>query len=264
MSNNIENLLQIMRSLRHPETGCPWDIKQTFASIAPYTIEEAYEVAEAIDQADLQALKGELGDLLFQVVFYAQMAAEQGAFEFNDVVEAISEKLTRRHPHVFTDALAGNEIELHRDWESHKVAEQREQYNNDTSILAGVPKAVPALKRAAKLDKRAASQGFDWGNAQGVLNKIAEEAAEVCEALEGGDPARIQEEYGDLLLAVTSLGRHLKADPEEALRQASNKFEARIRGMETLMQRGDNEWNSYDLDGLEALWEQAKSSEKER
>ena len=192
------------------------------------------------------------------------MAAEQGAFEFNDVVEAISEKLTRRHPHVFTDALAGNEIELHRDWESHKVAEQREQYNNDTSILAGVPKAVPALKRAAKLDKRAASQGFDWGNAEGVLNKIAEEAAEVCEALEGDDPARIQEEYGDLLLAVTSLGRHLKADPEEALRQASNKFEARIRGMETLMQRGDNEWNSYDLDGLEALWEQAKSSEKER
>ena len=264
MSNNIENLLQIMRSLRHPETGCPWDIKQTFASIAPYTIEEAYEVAEAIDQADLQALKGELGDLLFQVVFYAQMAAEQGAFEFNDVVEAISEKLTRRHPHVFTDALAGNEIGLHRDWESHKVAEQREQYNNDTSILAGVPKAVPALKRAAKLDKRAASQGFDWGNAEGVLNKIAEEAAEVCEALEGDDPARIQEEYGDLLLAVTSLGRHLKADPEEALRQASNKFEARIRGMETLMQRGDNEWNSYDLDGLEALWEQAKSSEKER
>ncbi|MBT5891506.1 MAG: nucleoside triphosphate pyrophosphohydrolase [Chromatiales bacterium] len=264
MNNNIENLLQIMRSLRHPETGCPWDIKQTFASIAPYTIEEAYEVAEAIDQADLQALKGELGDLLFQVVFYAQMAAEQGAFEFNDVVEAISEKLTRRHPHVFTDALAGNEIELHRDWESHKVAEQREQYNNDTSILAGVPKAVPALKRAAKLDKRAASQGFDWGNAEGVLNKIAEEAAEVCEALEGDDPARIQEEYGDLLLAVTSLGRHLKADPEEALRQASNKFEARIRGMETLMQRGDNEWNSYDLDGLEALWEQAKSSEKER
>ena len=264
MKNNIENLLQIMRSLRHPETGCPWDIKQTFASIAPYTIEEAYEVAEAIDQADLQALKGELGDLLFQVVFYAQMAAEQGAFEFNDVVEAISEKLTRRHPHVFTDALAGNEIELHRDWESHKVAEQREQHNNDTSILAGVPKAVPALKRAAKLDKRAASQGFDWGNAEGVLNKIAEEAAEVCEALEGDDPARIQEEYGDLLLAVTSLGRHLKADPEEALRQASNKFEARIRGMETLMQRGDNEWNSYDLDGLEALWEQAKSSEKER
>ena len=264
MSNNIENLLQIMRSLRHPETGCPWDIRQTFASIAPYTIEEAYEVAEAIDQADLQALKGELGDLLFQVVFYAQMAAEQGAFEFNDVVEAISEKLTRRHPHVFTDALAGNEIELHRDWESHKVAEQREQYNNDTSILAGVPKAVPALKRAAKLDKRAASQGFDWGNAEGVLNKIAEEAAEVCEALEGDDPARIQEEYGDLLLAVTSLGRHLKADPEEALRQASNKFEARIRGMETLMQQGDNEWNSYDLDGLEALWEQAKSSEKER
>lgn len=264
MSNNIENLLQIMRSLRHPETGCPWDIKQTFASIAPYTIEEAYEVAEAIDQADLQALKGELGDLLFQVVFYAQMAAEQGAFEFNDVVEAISEKLTRRHPHVFTDALAGNETELHRDWESHKVAEQREQFSNDTSILAGVPKAVPALKRAAKLDKRAASQGFDWGNAEGVLNKIAEEAAEVCEALEGDDPARIQEEYGDLLLAVTSLGRHLKADPEEALRQASNKFEARIRGMETLMQRGDNEWNSYDLDGLEALWEQAKSSEKER
>jgi ATP diphosphatase len=123
---------------------------------------------------------------------------------------------------------------------------------------------VPALKRAAKLDKRAASQGFDWGNAEGVLNKIAEEAAEVCEAFEGGDPARIQEEYGDLLLAVTSLGRHLKVDPEEALRQASNKFEGRIRSMETLMQRGDNEWNSYDLDGLEALWEQAKSSEKER
>ena len=134
MNNNIENLLVIMRSLRHPETGCPWDIKQTFASIAPYTIEEAYEVAEAIDQADLQALKGELGDLLFQVVFYAQMAGEQGAFEFNDVVVAISEKLTRRHPHVFADAVAGDETELHRDWESHKVAEQREQHNNDTSI----------------------------------------------------------------------------------------------------------------------------------
>jgi len=263
MNYNIKSLLQIMRSLRDPKTGCPWDIKQTFASIAPYTIEEAYEVAEAIDHADLQALKGELGDLLFQVVFYAQMAEEQGAFEFGDVVAAVSEKLIRRHPHVFTDAVAGDETELHRDWESHKLAEQREQRTSDTSILAGVPKAVPALKRAAKLDKRAASQGFDWGTAEGVLNKIAEEATEVSDAVEGGDPARIEEEYGDLLLAVTSLGRHLKADPEEALRRASNKFEARIRGMERLMQQRNTEWRSYDLAGLEALWEQAKSTAKE-
>ena len=251
-----------MRALRDPVTGCEWDRAQTFATIAPYTIEEAYEVAEAIDQADLSALKGELGDLLFQVVFYAQMASEQGAFEFADVVDAISDKLVRRHPHVFAGEHYRDAAELKAAWENHKLAEQRSAKPEDGSILAGVPKAVPALKRAAKLGKRAASQGFDWGSAAGVLAKVAEEAREVTEAAAVGDKARIREEYGDLLLAITSLGRHLGVDPEESLRQANNKFEQRVRAMEALMAQAGRSWADYDAAGLDQLWELAKRAPK--
>jgi len=258
----MNKLLDIMRQLRDPENGCEWDRAQTFASIAPHTIEEAYEVAEAIDQADLEALKGELGDLLFQVVFYAQMASEQGRFEFADVVNAISEKLIRRHPHVFADVRYSDEAGLKVAWENHKLAEQRAANPADSSILAGVPKAVPALKRAAKLGKRAASQGFDWGSTDGVLAKVAEEAREVAAAAATGDKARISEEYGDLLLAMTSLGRHLGVDPEEALRLANNKFEARVRRMEQGMQQAGKGWGDYAAAGLDELWELAKQHKK--
>jgi len=253
----INKLLDIMKALRDPATGCPWDIKQSFESIAPYTIEEAYEVAEAIDQGDMKALKSELGDLLFQVVFYAQMAEEQGAFSFDNIVEGISEKLTRRHPHVFAGKQYKDEAELRADWESHKLKEQGAE-----SILDGVPKAVPSLKRATKLGKRAASQGFDWSDAGGVLDKIAEEAKEVAEAAENSDREALQEEFGDLLTAMTSLGRHLGVDPEESLRLSNNKFERRIRAMEALMTREDTGWKDYDADGLEVLWELAKTREQ--
>ena len=260
----MEKLISIMRDLRDPKTGCPWDVSQTFSSIAPYTIEEAYEVAEAIDSADMDALKGELGDLLFQVVFYSQIAAEQGEFEFEDVVTSISEKLVRRHPHVFAGAAAGDSESLRRDWESYKLTEQSlVDGRSDVSILAGVPKALPALTRASKLGKRAASQGFDWQDSQGVLEKIAEEAREVTNARSRLDKAELQEEFGDLLLAMTSLGRHLNIDPEESLRLANNKFESRIRCMEALMKQAGCKWSDQDSEMLEVFWELAKSREQE-
>jgi len=255
----VNELLEIMRRLRDPDTGCPWDIKQTFNTIAPYTIEEAYEVAEAIDQDDLDSLKKELGDLLFQVVFYAQMAEEQNAFKFDDVVAGISSKLTSRHPHVFADKEFTSEAELKQAWENAKLAERQSDGHTDESLLASVPKALPALSRATKLGKRAASQGFDWETADDVLLKISEELAELAGARADGNQAAVQEEFGDLLLAMTSLGRHLSIDPEEALRLAANKFEQRFRAVERLLVASGKDFSDMNAAGLDELWGLAKA-----
>lgn len=239
----IDRLLSIMARLRDPETGCPWDVAQTYETIVPYTIEEAYEVADAIARQDLLALKDELGDLLLQVVFHARMAEEAGAFAFDDVATAISDKMERRHPHVFGDATSV-------DWEGIK-AEERAQ-NSDASALAGVALALPALLRAEKLQKRAARTGFDWPDAQGAREKILEEMAEVDAA---PDADSREDEIGDLLFAVVNWARKHKIDPEVALRRANAKFEARFRAMEDTA--GD-EFTSLSLDQKEALWQSIK------
>ena len=239
----IDQLLSIMAQLRTPETGCPWDIEQTFATIAPYTIEEAYEVADAIERGDLHALKDELGDLLFQVVFHARMAEEAGHFDFEGVANAISEKMLRRHPHVFADAEKP-------DWEGIKAAER--QGMDDDSALAGVALGLPALLRAEKLQKRAARTGFDWPDASGAKAKIIEEMAEV-EAATNAD--ELEDEIGDLLFAVVNWARKQGVDPEVALRRANSKFERRFRKMEAL---SGEAFLSLTLDQMEGLWQQAK------
>lgn len=239
----INRLLNIMARLRDPKTGCPWDVAQTYETIVPYTIEEAYEVADAIARHDLLALKDELGDLLLQVVFHARMAEEEGAFAFDDVATAISDKMERRHPHVFGDATSV-------DWEGIK-AEERAQHT-DASALAGVALALPALLRAEKLQKRAARTGFDWPDAEGARKKILEELAEVDSA---PDIDSREEEIGDLLFAVVNWARKHKIDPEAALRRANAKFEARFRAMED--EAGD-EFTALTLDQKEALWQSIK------
>ena len=240
---SIDQLLEIMAQLRHPENGCPWDVEQSFATIAPYTIEEAYEVADAIERNDLPALKDELGDLLFQVVFHAQMAGEAGHFSFDDVAAAISEKMLRRHPHVFGDAEKP-------DWEGIKALER--QGNDDQSALAGVALGLPALLRAEKIQKRAARTGFDWPDAEGAKAKIIEEMAEV-EAATNQDER--EDEIGDLLFAIVNWARKMDVDPEAALRRATSKFDRRFRAMESMA--GDA-FSGLDLDAMEALWQRAK------
>jgi MazG family protein len=254
--SDIEKLLEIMTRLRDPSRGCPWDQEQTFATIAPYTVEEAYEVADAIAHQDLDALRDELGDLLFQVVFHAQMASEKGHFDFADVVAAISDKLVRRHPHVFGTAeevAAGHDP---RAWESHKTKERAG--SPDHSRLGGVPLALPALKRAQKLGKRAAGAGFDWPDPDGVRAKVAEEIGELdAEIARGG---RIEEEFGDVLFALVNLARHLDIDSEHALERANRKFEARFRLMEAQMAARGERLESLSIDELEAAWQVAKSA----
>ena len=239
----IDRLLAIMAQLRSPETGCPWDIEQNFATIAPYTIEEAYEVADAIERGDIPALRDELGDLLFQVVFHARMAEELGHFDFEGVAEAISDKMLRRHPHVFGDAEKP-------DWEGLKAAERAGSV--DDSALAGVALGMPALLRAEKLQKRAARTGFDWPDADGAKAKITEEMAEVESA---PDADAREEEVGDLLFAVVNWARKLGIDPEVALRRANGKFERRFRAMEGM---AEGRFADLDLDAQEALWQKAK------
>ena len=239
----IDQLLAIMAQLRTPDTGCPWDIEQTFATIAPYTIEEAYEVADAIERADMAALQDELGDLLFQVVFHARMAEEAGHFDFDGVAQAISDKMLRRHPHVFGDADKP-------DWEGIKAAER--QGKDDDSALAGVALGLPALLRAEKLQKRAARVGFDWPDPSGAKAKIVEEMTEV-EAATNAD--ELEEEFGDLLFAVVNWARKQGVDPEAALRRANAKFEGRFRAMEAM---ADGAFASLNLDAQEALWQRAK------
>lgn len=246
---DIMPLAEIMARLRDPETGCPWDIRQDFASIAPYTIEEAYEVADAIEREDMAALRDELGDLLLQVVFHSRMAEQQGHFALQDVIDGIAEKMTRRHPHVFGEG--ASRAEGHAQWESIKAAE-RAIKDPDGSALAGVAVALPALLRAEKLQKRAARTGFDWPDTDGVLAKIDEELDEVRSA---ASTAEQEEEIGDLLFAVVNLARHMKVDPEVALRAANGKFERRFRSMEEM---AGARFAGLTLEEKEDLWQQAK------
>ncbi len=259
-AKKIDALLAVMARLRAPEGGCPWDLEQTFHTIAPYTIEEAYEVADAIERGDMADLRDELGDLLFQVVFHAQMAREAGLFAFGDVAEAISEKMIRRHPHVFADAGARDAEAQTEAWEDQK-AEERSARGAD-SLLADVPAGLPGMTRAVKLQKRAARVGFDWPEAGAVIDKVAEEAAELREAAETSDRDHVEEEFGDLLFVLANLARHLKVDPETALRRANEKFVRRFCHIEkTYAARGDN-LAEASLDDMEALWDEAKVMEK--
>lgn len=248
-----------MAILRHPKTGCPWDLQQDFASIAPYTIEEAYEVADAISRGDLAGLKDELGDLLFQVVFHSRMAEERAAFDFEAVASAIVDKMRRRHPHVFGDELQRQTVMDEAAWEGIKAGERAAEAGTATvSALDGVAQALPALKRAQKLGKRAARIGFDWPDSRGVRAKIDEEMAELRQAETDGGAARIAEEFGDLLFSVVNLARHLDIDAEQALRDANRKFESRFRHMERLIAVSGEQVSELDLEALERYWQRAK------
>jgi ATP diphosphatase len=255
----MERLLTIMRRLRDPETGCPWDVAQSFETIAPYTIEEAYEVADAIQRGDADDLRDELGDLLLQVVFHAQMADERGWFGFADVEAAISDKMERRHPHVFGDADIESAEAQTVAWEVQKSEERRARGQH--SLMDGVAAGLPEWLRAKKLQKRAAEAGFDWPDAEPVLDKLDEEAREVREAMASGDPTHIEEEIGDLLFAAVNLARQLKVDPGKALRGANAKFEQRFRAMEERA-GGTDTLAALDLDEQEALWQAVKQDPK--
>lgn len=267
MSEKIERLIEIMAALRTPETGCPWDLEQDFRSIAPYTIEEAYEVAEAIESGDLDELKDELGDLLLQVVFHSRMAQEQGAFAFPDVVAAISDKLVRRHPHVFGDRAALTPEGVTAQWSEIKAAEKAAKQRAPVpaaSLLDGVPLALPALTRAVKLQQKASTVGFDWNDAAHVMGKIREETEEVAAELAGPivDSRALEEEIGDLLFVVSNLARHAKVDPEQALRAANAKFERRFHHIERRLAEMGSSPEAASLDEMEALWTEAKRLEK--
>jgi MazG family protein len=258
--HDIAALLDIMRALRDPETGCPWDRAQDFASIAPYTVEEAYEVVGAIEDKDWASLKDELGDLLLQVVYHARMAEERGLFDFGDVVSAICAKMVRRHPHVFGAGAAVGSAEAQTlAWEDHKKGERAAKAKAGGGLLDDVPRALPALMRAVKLQKRASSVGFDWKSADRVLEKVVEEAHEIVEAQSSGAcHARIEDEVGDLLFVMVNLARHLKIDPEKALSGTNEKFLRRFRFMETSLAAQGRSPADASLDEMEALWQAAK------
>lgn len=264
---DLRTLLAIMARLRDPAGGCPWDVQQTFATIAPYTIEEAYEVADAIDRGDLDDLKDELGDLLLQVVFHAQMASEQGAFAFADVVAAISGKMLRRHPHVFGDAQADDAGQVVANWEQIKQRERADAGDTDGSALAGIAPGLPEWQRALKLQKRAARTGFDWPDVAPVLDKLREEVdevqAEFDSAAHPGSHARLEDEIGDLLFVCANLARHARVDPGSALRRANLKFERRFRAMEALAAARGQAMSALDLQQQEALWQAVKQAEKD-
>lgn len=254
--SDIEKLLEIMAALRDPTTGCPWDLEQDFSTIAPYTIEEAYEVADAIERNDMPALRDELGDLLFQVVFYARMAEEAGHFNFDDIAEGISNKLLRRHPHVFGDDAERAAGHVAGSWDRIKAAERAD--SEDQSVMAGVARALPALKRAQKLGKRARTVGFDWRHRRGVHEKILEELGELDDAIGIRDAAQIEEEFGDLLFAIVNLARHLDVDPEQALSSANTKFETRFREMENAISESGQTFKDHTLETLDQEWRAAK------
>lgn len=255
----MQNLLDIMARLRDPNGGCPWDLEQNYATIAPYTIEEAYEVAEAIARGDMGELRDELGDLLLQVVFHSQMAKEAGDFTFEDVVESVCNKMIRRHPHVFAEAEIKTAEAQTESWETIKAAERNAKQSNRT--LADVPAALPALMRAQKLQKRAARVGFDWPDTTGVIAKIREELAEVEAAIASGDAAHTEEELGDLLFAVTNLARFVGADAETALRGTNAKFTRRFEYIEDALQAQGRTVREASLDEMESLWNAAKKTE---
>ena len=254
---SIERLKDIMATLRDPERGCPWDLEQTWASIAPHTLEEAYELADAIAQDDPDKVRDELGDLLFQVVFQSRIAEERGLFDLEDVAEAIGSKLERRHPHVFGEATVRTSAEQSVAWEAHKAAERRATGGGE-GALDGITLGLPALTRAAKLGRRAGGVGFDWARAPDVLGKVEEEVRELHGALESGDAEQAREELGDLIFSVAQLARHLGADPEEVLRAANAKFERRFRRMERILAEQGRHPRDAAPDELEALWARAK------
>ncbi|MCY4264568.1 MAG: nucleoside triphosphate pyrophosphohydrolase [Gammaproteobacteria bacterium] len=273
---SLLRLLEIVAMLRHPEFGCPWDLKQSIDSLIPFTIEEVYEVVDAIQRNDMIDLQDELGDLLFQIVFYAQLAKEDGSFDFNDIADAISDKLVRRHPHVFPQGrvdLFGHRQAISAEqvvdnWEAIKQTEreakrinQGESVKNTTSsIFDNVPQALPALERARKLQKRAAREGFEWKSKMAVLAKLKEEVAELEEALAGEDSAAVQAELGDVLFTAVNLARHLDAEPEQALRESNKRFESRVRKIEFILQEQGRSLQNALPEELDKLWEEAKRS----
>lgn len=260
-NGGMPRLLEIMRRLRDPETGCPWDIEQDFSTIAPYTIEEAYEVADAIEREAYDELKGELGDLLFQSIFHAQMASERGLFTFDDVADTMSDKMLARHPHVFGDEARDKSAEQQtKDWETVKAAERAGKDQGGT--LDGVALGLPALLRAVKLQKRAARVGFDWPDISQVVDKIVEEAEELAEARDTLGQAEIEEEFGDLLFVIANLARHLNIEPEAALRATNAKFVRRFEGVESKLLEIGKRPEESNLEEMDALWDAVKADEK--
>lgn len=271
-SKDISRLIEIMAALRNPDGGCPWDVEQDFATIAPYTIEEAYEVADAIERGDMDDLREELGDLLLQVVYHARMAEEEGEFAFPDVVEAVTRKMIRRHPHVFGDQAARSAGMAKGMWETIKAQEKAEKRaarlargqdpeDHGKGFLDGIPLAHPALTRALKLQEKAARVGFDWKEAKPILDKIEEEIGELRQALDAGEEDEIAGEFGDVLFALVNFGRHLKLDAEDALRRTNDKFRRRFHFVEAALKEQDRELGSATLDEMEALWQRAKAAE---
>lgn len=263
MSYDLDDLIRLMAALRDPDSGCPWDLQQTFATIVPHTLEEAYEVADCIEREDWDHLRDELGDLLFQVVFYARLADEQGWFDLHRIIDQLVTKLIRRHPHVFPhgrlDMPGSDDIpvdQVNSNWEA--IKQQERAAKSRTGVLDEVPVGLPALSRAAKLQRRAARVGFDWPDTHGVLDKIEEEIAELREALEQGNIAHAREEIGDLLFAQVNLARHLDIDPEQAVRNTNAKFERRFRHVESRVKDSGREWEQLSLEQLDRWWDEAK------
>lgn len=271
-TRDIQTLLAIMVALRDPKTGCPWDVEQDFSTIAPYTLEEAYEVIDAIERDDMDDLREELGDLLLQVVFHSRISEEKGGFNFGHVVEAVTTKMIRRHPHVFGDEEARTAGMAKGSWNRIKQIEKDERIARRTALgldspekkgfLDDVPDYVPALVSSLKYQQKAARVGFDWAEAAPILDKVAEEAQELREAMNNKDQAHIEEEYGDLLFAMVNLGRHLNLEPEMALRAANNKFKRRFHHIEDALNSNDSSLEAATLDEMEALWNKAKQAGK--
>jgi len=258
----MQRLLEIMARLRDPEHGCPWDRRQTYATIVPYTLEEAYEVADAIQRGDMPELRDELGDLLFQIVFYSQLAREEGHFDFDAVARGICDKMVRRHPHVFADAAYDSDEQLRHAWEQHKAEERAQRDAAAGSQMDGVARALPALIRAEKLQKRAARVGFDWPDAGGALAKVREEFDEVEAERDAGDSDRLQDELGDLLFAMVNVVRLLGHDAEQTLSRANEKFERRFRVLESVLRERGREPETLSLTELDAVWDAVKAAEK--
>ncbi|HFD31366.1 MAG TPA: nucleoside triphosphate pyrophosphohydrolase [Gammaproteobacteria bacterium] len=263
---SIQQLIDIMRALRDPESGCPWDLEQDFQSLIPFTIEEAYEVADAIERNDIGDIKSELGDLLFQIIFYCQLADEQQAFDFNDVVQSINDKLTRRHPHVFADATVKDSAAQTKEWEKIKQQERKTKAASSSATLShldDVSRTLPSLMRAEKLQKRAAKEGFDWPNIKGVMAKVIEELDEVQQELDAKkiEQDKLENEIGDLFFSCINLSRHAGVDAEQSLRKANLKFERRFRSLEKLAEEKNKQINDMTADELESLWQEVKKHE---